>query len=45
MKAFRTDGKGGFILEKLKGICKMKGITIKYAASYMHEENGLTEQR
>lgn len=44
MKAFRANGGGEFISTKLKDFCKKKGITIKYAALYMHEENGVAKQ-
>lgn len=37
-------GGGEFISAKHKDICDWKGITIKYAAPYMHEENGLAER-
>lgn len=45
MKALRADGGGEFISAKLKDFCKKKNITIKYAAPYMHEENGIAERR
>lgn len=35
---------GEFISAKLKDIYNKKGILIKYAAPYMHGENGLTER-
>ena len=35
---------GEFISAKLKDICDKKGISIKYATTYMHEKNGLAEQ-
>lgn len=44
MKALRADGGGEFISAKLKDFCDKKGITIKYAAPYMHEENGIAER-
>lgn len=44
MKTFCIDGKGEFIFAKLKNICNKKDISIKYAAPYMHKENGLAEQ-
>lgn len=44
MKALCADGGGEFISTKLKEFCDKKGITIKYAAPYMHEENGLAER-
>lgn len=44
IKCFRADGGGEFISAKLKDFCEKKGITIKYAAPYMHEENGLAER-
>lgn len=45
MKVLCADGGGEFVSTKLKDICKQKGITIKYAASHMHEENRMAEQR
>lgn len=44
MKVLRADGGGEFISAKLKDFCDKKGITIKYAAPYMHEENGIAER-
>lgn len=44
MKALRADGGGGFISTKLKDFCDKRGIAIKYAAPYMHEENGVAER-
>lgn len=44
MKALCADGGGEFISAKLKDICDKKGISIKYVAPYMHEENGLAER-
>ena len=44
MKALRADGGGEFISTKLKDFCEKKGITIKYAAPYMYEENGVAER-
>ncbi len=44
MKTLCADGGGEFISAKLKDFCDKKGITIKYAAPYMHEENGLAER-
>lgn len=44
MKVLRADGGGEFISAKLKDFCDKKGITIKYAAPYMHEKNGIAEQ-
>ena len=43
-KAFCTDGEREFIFIKLRTFCEKKSITFKYAAPYMHEENGLTER-
>lgn len=37
-------GGGEFISAKLKDICNNKGISIKYAAPYMHKDNRLVEQ-
>ena len=44
MKALRADGGGEFISVKLHTFCKKRGITIKYAAPYVHKENGLAER-
>lgn len=44
MQNLRADGGGEFISLKLKAFCEEKGISIKYAAPYMHEENGLAER-
>lgn len=44
MKILRADGRGEFILHKLRTFCEKRRILIKYVAPYMHEENGLAEQ-
>ena len=44
LKVFYVDRREEFISEKLKGICKKKGIMIKYIAPYIYEENRLMEQ-
>lgn len=44
MKSLCANGGGEFILAKLKEFCETRGITIKYAAPYMHKENGLAER-
>ena len=44
MKVLRADGGGEFISAKLRTFCERRGIAIKYAAPYMHEENGLAER-
>lgn len=44
MKALRADGGGEFISNKLKEFCEGRGINIKYATPYLHEENGLAER-
>ena len=44
MKSLRADGGGEFISVKLKDFCEKRGITIKYAAPYMHEENRVAER-
>lgn len=43
MKMLRADGGGEFISTKLRLFCEKRGIAIKYAAPYVHEENGLAE--
>lgn len=44
MKTLRVDGRGEFISITLKIFCEKKGIALKYAAPYIHEENGLVER-
>ncbi len=44
MKLLRADGGGEFISKKLRSFCEKQGIVIRYAAPYVHEENGLTER-
>lgn len=44
MQNLRADGGGELISIKLKMFCQDKGITIKYAAPYMHKENGIAKQ-
>lgn len=44
MKALRADGGGELISGKLRAFCKKRDIAIKYAAPYMHEENGMAER-
>ena len=44
MKALRADGRGEFIFIKLRTFCEKRGITIKYAAQYIHEENRLAKR-
>lgn len=39
------DSRGEFILYKLRTFCEKRGISIKYAALYLHKENRLAEQR
>lgn len=45
MKALHADGGEEFISAKLKDFCEKKSITIKYVASYIHEENSIVERR
>lgn len=44
MKALRADGGREFISIKLQSFCETRGIAIKYAAPYIHKENGLAER-
>lgn len=44
MKMLQADSGRGFISSKLQSFCEKWGIAIKYAASYVHEENGLAER-
>ena len=44
MKILRADGGGEFISHKLRTFFEKRGISIKYAASYVHEENGLAKR-
>ncbi len=43
MKILRVDGGGGFISVKLRLFFEKRGITIRYAAPYIYEENRLAE--
>ena len=43
MKILRVDGGGEFILYKFRTFYEKRSILIKYAAPYMHEENGLAK--
>lgn len=43
MKILRVDGGGEFILYKLRTFYEKRSILIKYAAPYVHEENGLAK--
>ena len=40
----RADSRGEFISTKLRLFYEKRGIAIKYAAAYMHKENGLAGQ-
>ncbi len=44
MKLLRADGGGEFISKKLRSFCEKRGIAIRYAAPYVHKENGLAER-
>lgn len=44
MKGLRVDGGGEFISNALKEFCNQRGIAIKYASPYVHEETGLAER-
>ena len=44
MSALRADGGGEFVSIKLRNFCKERGIQIRYATPYLHEENGLAER-
>lgn len=44
MKVLCADDGGKFISAKLKDFCDKRGITIKYAVPYMHEENVIAER-
>lgn len=44
LQSLRADGRGEFISIKLQNWCAGRGIKIKYAAPYMHEENGIAER-
>lgn len=44
LQIFWADGGREFISAKLKNFCEKRGIAIKYAAPYMHKENGLAER-
>ncbi len=45
MMILQADSGGKFILVKLRLFCEKRGSTIRYAALYIHEENGLAERR
>lgn len=45
MKALRPNGERDFISIWLCEFCKKRGITIKYPALYVYEENGLAKRR
>ncbi len=44
MGAIRADRGGEFVSIKLRNFCKERGIQIRYATPYLHEENGLAER-
>lgn len=44
MGALQADGGEEFVSIKLKDFCKERGIQIRYATPYLHEENGLAER-
>lgn len=44
MGALRADGGGEFISINLKDFCKERGIQVRYATPYLHEENDLAER-
>ncbi len=44
MRVLYVDRAGKFVLIKPKDISKQKRITMKYAAPYMHEENGMAKR-
>ena len=44
MKIFCTNGRGEFILVKLKDIYNKNSILIKYLAPYMYKETGLAKR-
>ena len=44
MKILREDGGEEFISVKLRLFCEKRGITIRYATPYIHEENRLAER-
>lgn len=44
LKTFCADGEEEFISIKFRVFCKNRGIALKYAAPYMHKENGLVER-
>lgn len=43
MKILQVDNERKYISGKLKSFCKKQGITIKYAALYIYEENKLVK--
>ncbi len=44
MNLLRADDGGEFISKKLRSFCEKRGIAIRYAAPYVHKENGLAER-
>ncbi len=44
MGAVRADRGGEFVSIKLRDFCNERGIQIRYATPYLHEENGLAER-
>lgn len=44
LKTFCADGGGEFISIKLRVFYKNRGMVLKYAISYIHEENGIVER-
>lgn len=44
MKALRGNGRGEFILIKLKAYGQQYSIAIKYTTPYLHKENGLAKK-
>lgn len=44
MKTLYAHGKEEFISIKVRNFYNKNGIILKYAASYMHKENGIAER-
>lgn len=44
MKMLQTDSGGEFVSNKLQFFLKKRGITIRYMALYIHEENRYIKQ-
>lgn len=44
MKVLKANGKGKFILIKLKQYCQQRGIAIKYITLYLNKQNSFAKK-